>query len=145
MIVEEQGIDFRTGVRFPSAPLWIMLVFPYFIRDSGIFFLEMLDYLLAVLLTFLGCFHWNSSPIYLLCFGIIILITVEIVLSCTVNIIMSHLINYTAFVNISINKHCAVSFPYLMRRTRNNMKRITRTDNAIVTYINTLLFKLLSN
>ena len=45
MIVEEQGIDFRTGVRFPSAPLWIMSVFPYFIRDSGIFFLEMLDYL----------------------------------------------------------------------------------------------------
>ena len=52
MIVEEQGIDFRTGVRFPSAPLGIMPVFPYFIRDSGIFFLEMLDYLFAVLITF---------------------------------------------------------------------------------------------
>ena len=80
-----------------------MSVFPYFIRDSGIFFLEMLDYLLAVLLTFLGCFHWNCSPIYLLCLGIIILVTVEIVLPCAVNITMPHLINYNAFANISIN------------------------------------------
>ena len=67
----------------------------------------MLDNLFRILITFfdyfLGCFHWNCSPIYLLCLGIIILVTVEIVLPCAVNIIMPHLINYNAFVNISIN------------------------------------------
>ena len=67
----------------------------------------MLDYLFRILITFfdyfLGCFHWNCSPIYLLCLGIIILVTVEIVLPCAVNITMPHLINYNAFANISIN------------------------------------------
>lgn len=67
----------------------------------------MLDNLTRILITFfdyfLGCFHWNCSPIYLLCLGIIILVTVEIILPCAVNIIMPHLINYNAFANISIN------------------------------------------
>ena len=94
MIVEEQGIDFRTGVRFPSAPLWIMSVFPYFIRDSGIFFLEMLDNLFRILITFfdyfLGCFHWNCSPIYLLCLGIIILVTHTYPLLLILDILRCH-------------------------------------------------------
>ena len=38
MIVEEQGIGFRTGVRFPSAPLKQAPTFLEFSRKIGVFF-----------------------------------------------------------------------------------------------------------
>ena len=54
----------------------------------------MLDNLTRILITFfdyfLGCFHWNCSPIYLLCLGIIILVTHTYPLLLILDILRCH-------------------------------------------------------
>ena len=77
----------------------------------------MLDNLTRILITFfdyfLGCFHWNCSPIYLLYLGIIILVTVEIVLPCAVNIIMQSALHALTmrflYVNVFILSPCRIN------------------------------------